>query len=713
MGDKGRHTYWIHAMTWLAAGVLYTLVYLVSAAALAEQAVLWFRFIALLIPPLVATGTIAWRRHCWSGCQWLFWATVALGLVTSAVAHVGWTVDEYLIGRQTTWLGWHAVFVLFGGIAPLLALLAQPHRGPREAVAPTTAVDIAGLAVVAGFLYSFLVTAEDPLARGAQGLSVSLVALAELQQFLVFTGMTVAALLVRKSRWGLTYRRLAIGLGVNFAALSLSNAGILEGAYRAGFVYDVMWILPVAFYPWAVSAAPPSADSADTDAPATAPSRPWLIFAALVLIPLADAGLRRAVPASALGESRDLAAVVTVFSVLPLLLARLAVERAETRRADTDLRLLAAAMDQAEEFVLIFTANGRFVQANNAACRAFGYTRQELGTLAFKDLLAGESLEQVDELEKTTRAGDVWRGTFTHRRKDASTFPAACVVVPLGNDAGEVAHLVNVERDITENLQHRRQLIHAERLSAIGQLVSGVAHEINNPLQSIIGFSQLLIDAERRHDIKRDLEIVKAEATRAAKIVRSLLAFVHRSDGARSREDLNDLVRAAVSLRAHDLRSADIGLDERYADGLPPVHVDREEIEQIVLNLLLNAEQAIRSAPEGRQLTIRTAPSESGVMVEVANDGPSIPPEIAGKIFEPFFSTKDVGEGTGLGLSIALGIAQAHGGSLTLVDRESGACFRLTLPADLPGPVAAWSAEQERPALPGRDLRPRPPRARA
>src|SRR6476660_2364550 len=142
-------------MKWLAGGVLYSIGYLIAGWYLHgnAHALLWLRIIALLIPPLSGILVIARRRQEWTGCHWLFWATVALGLSMMAIGLVGWTVDEVLLGRETSWLGWYTVFALFGVAAPLLALLAQPHRGVREPMMASIAVDMAGIAVMTGYLY--------------------------------------------------------------------------------------------------------------------------------------------------------------------------------------------------------------------------------------------------------------------------------------------------------------------------------------------------------------------------------------------------------------------------------------------------------------------------------------------------------------------------------------------------------------------------------
>lgn len=670
-------------MGWLACGVIYSVAYIAIGWLLRGQGetLLWFRISALLVPPLTGIVVIARRRQVWTGCHWLFWATIALGLTMSAIGLVGWTVEEFLLGRETSWLGWYTVFALFGAVAPLFALLAQPHRGTREAVTATTAVDIAGIAVMTGFLYSRFVIGPDLTPVSAQQAPLPLLLLSEFQQLVVVVGMAVAAVVARDSRWGITYRRLAIGLFVNAVILSIANLAIWQGLYRSGFVYDVIWIMPYAFYPWAASEAPTSSEvGLDTERHALTPSRPWVVFSALGLIPLFDYGLRQAFPLGPLEGFRDLSTAITIFSVLPLLMARLAVEHGEAQQADRKRRILAAATEQADELISIIRPDGGMEHANDAFCRTIGYRPAEVVQMVAADFLAEQSRSQVGTITDAVRSDGIWRGTLVRCRRDGSTFLTSCTVTSLADDAGRVTQLVGVERDITHETELRDQLIHAERLAAAGQLVSGVAHELNNPLQSVVGFAELLLGSERRQEARGDLERILSEANRAAKIVRNLLAFVRRSSVERAPASLNELVHSAVALRSYEFGVANIEIDADYANDLPPVHVNREEIQQVLLNLLLNAEHAMKTSGGRGELRIRTMTCEAGVAVDVHDNGPGVPPGVAGRMFEPFFSTKDVGEGTGLGLSIALGIVEAHRGTLVLVDASQGACFRLTLP---------------------------------
>lgn len=676
-------------MAWLAGGVLYSMAYLAMGAYWRDsgQALLWLRITALLVPPLTGILVIALRRRDWEGCQWLFWATIALGLSMTAISIVGWTVDEVMLGRETSWLGWYTVFALFGAVAPLFALLAQPHRGAREPITASTAVDIAGIAVITGFLYSHFVVGSDIAPLTSQEPSVPLVLLQEFQQFLVCAALGIAAVAARGTTWGPTYRRLATGLIVSFAILTISDWGILQGLYSSGGVYDVMWILPFAFFAWAAASAPSSSEVDDASTgPAVTPSPPWVVFGALAALPLVDFGLRRAVPiASSLEGFRDMSMVITIFSVLPLLIARLAVENSGARQADHRRLLLAAATEHADDLISIMTPTGQVEYANSAFCHALGWGPTEVVLRPATEFLAEESRSQLDAIRTAAPTTDAWHGTLVRRRKDESTFHTSGSVIALTDGAGAVTNFVAVERDTTQEAKLRDQLIHSERLAAVGQLISGVAHELNNPLQSIVGYTDLLIAAERQESARSDLEEIRFAAHRAAKIVQNLLAFVRRSSAERTNENLNAIVLGTIALLQYELATAGVELEEAYGEDLPPVLVNREEIQQVLLNIVLNAQQAMRGAGRPGRLTIRTLRAgTSDVAVEVQDDGPGVPQALAGRIFEPFFTTKNVGEGTGLGLSLAIGIAKAHGGSLALKPVSSGACFRLTLPTTMP-----------------------------
>ena len=670
-------------MGWLAFGVVYSIGYAAVGWLLRGHPAgwSWFRAIALLIPPMTGAIVVFNRRHTWRGCQWLFWATIALGLTMSAIGLTGWAADELMFSRQT-WLAWPAVFALFGAMAPLFALMAQPHRGSREELAVTTAVDIAGLAVVTGFLYSFFVIAPETTAAQSGLASSSLRLVSELQQMLVLVGLVGAMIVGWGTPWRATFRRLALGALVSLITLTLGNVETAMVEYHSAFIYDLTWILPFAFYAWAARLAPESAtDDAETadDAELSRP-RPWVIFTAVALLPFIDFGLRRISPNPAFEGFRDLSTALTIMSVLPLLVARIAAERAELQQASSTTKLLAQVIEQANDAILVVGADGRCRHANEAFCRATGFSRQEVTLRHARDLMVHEGIS-AEDIASVVRTGGAWRGTLTRTREDGTTFPVMASVAGVVDASGDTTHVVSIERDISEERRLREQLIHSERLSAIGQLVAGVAHEINNPLQGVLGFTELLLGSDVKGQLRRDLEHIREDANRVAKIVRHLLAFARRSTLERAVADVNEVVRSTMTLRAFELRTAGIELKEELSPELPVIVINREQIQQIVLNLLLNAEQALKTTVRRGTITVRTGVERDTVYIDVSDSGPGIPLELAGRIFEPFFTTKGVGQGTGLGLSVSLGIAEAHGGTLALVPQSGGACFRLALPA--------------------------------
>jgi two-component system NtrC family sensor kinase len=236
------------------------------------------------------------------------------------------------------------------------------------------------------------------------------------------------------------------------------------------------------------------------------------------------------------------------------------------------------------------------------------------------------------------------------------------------------------------------QLVQSEKLSAIGQLVAGVAHELNNPLTSIIGYAQLVHEELEAYaslggleadGLAEDTSRILSEADRAARIVRNLLTFARRQASERSRHDVADLCEKVMALRSFDQRSTELGITLDCEPNLPPVYADGGQIQQALLNLLLNAEQATRHV-EARELSIhaRAEPACGAVVVEVRDNGHGIEPSDLQRVFDPFFTTRGVGEGTGLGLSIVYGIVRDHGGQVWVESEPfRRTSFFLRLPA--------------------------------
>jgi two-component system cell cycle sensor histidine kinase/response regulator CckA len=303
----------------------------------------------------------------------------------------------------------------------------------------------------------------------------------------------------------------------------------------------------------------------------------------------------------------------------------------------------------------------------------------------FVDEQAREAL--LTELAKTGTTRDY---LVRLRRLDGSPIWVEVTARAEPRAAGGSMRVEAMLRDVTERkraLDQTRgvfhQLAQTEKLASLGQTMSGVAHELNNPLATILACAERLTSRRLDDGTRRDLDAIYNAADRAARIVRNLQTFARKRHTTRSTVDLNEVVRETLALRADDQRGLNITVTEALEDGLPRAFVDAHQIQQILLNLIINAEQAMVEAHGRGTLVVRSwhEPERDTVVVEVDDDGPGVPESVQTKVFDPFFTTKQVGKGTGLGLSVAYAIAQEHGGRITIGSREGrGASFRLELP---------------------------------
>jgi signal transduction histidine kinase len=241
-----------------------------------------------------------------------------------------------------------------------------------------------------------------------------------------------------------------------------------------------------------------------------------------------------------------------------------------------------------------------------------------------------------------------------------------------------VAELEGIE---AEQRRAEEQLIIADRLASIGELASGIAHELNNPLTSVIGFSQLLLGKDVPDEFKEDVKIIYSEARRAADVMKNLLIFARKHSPAKQLVNINSVIEKVLALRAYEHKVENIQVVSRLAPDLPLTMADYFQLQQVFLNIVINAEHFMLQAHQRGTLNITTRRIGNIIRASFTDDGPGIARENLGRLFDPFFTTKGVGEGTGLGLSICHGIITEHGGRIYAGSEPGkGATFIVELP---------------------------------
>jgi len=353
----------------------------------------------------------------------------------------------------------------------------------------------------------------------------------------------------------------------------------------------------------------------------------------------------------------------------------------EEHRIHARERTLAAALATMDQPVLILGIDAKVQYANSAAIREYGYELVEITGLSVDDfVVASADVSRRQTIPAVPPEKALWIGEHVHRRKDGTEFPAAVTLSHIRDASDEIVGLVIGVRNLTEERKVADHLGRTEKLAAIGELVAGVAHELNNPLTGISTFAQLLLEDKLQGEQFESVSLIKREADRAIGVIRDLLLFARKTDARDVAVDINTIVKHTVRLRALASRSSGIEVHMHLDQSNPQVRGDEQKLQQVVLNLLVNAESAMRAA-QVRHLTITTRHKKGMVYIVVSDTGHGMTPSISERVFEPFFTTKPPGEGTGLGLSVSYGIIQAHDGTISVDSTpDVGATFTIALP---------------------------------
>ncbi len=343
----------------------------------------------------------------------------------------------------------------------------------------------------------------------------------------------------------------------------------------------------------------------------------------------------------------------------------------EDRRRDNRLQLLGAAVESLGHGVAVSDAAGDIIYANSGFATLFGFDADATPTPSSDEFLPDEAARrQVEEIRAALLEEGRWSGRIWRRRfSDGEVIPIEAVIGNVPSPHGGTPHALTICHDATEAIRRDKHLRRAERLSSLGTLVGGVAHELNNPLNAIINFAALLLTQNGDAEQREDLQTIVREGERAARIVSNLRVIARQAEieqSPREAVDINDVLEHVLKIRGYSLTTSNIAVKASFGRSLPRIRADRGQMEQVVLNLIINAEQAMAAAHGEGLLRVVSKRSPLGVRVEVADDGPGIESSNIERIFDPFWTTKAPGEGMGLGLSLVHNIVQEHGGVVDL-----------------------------------------------
>jgi PAS domain S-box-containing protein len=352
-------------------------------------------------------------------------------------------------------------------------------------------------------------------------------------------------------------------------------------------------------------------------------------------------------------------------------------------------------LNTTQSMILVLDTAGLISYANRR-CYEAGYQESELIGHRLVDWVEASQREDFDAaLETTAQGHQVENLELRVRRSDSSMGHFSISLSPMRDEQNTVNSVVVVMTDITDAVLLQAKLAHSEKMATIGRLVSGVAHEVNNPLAAILGFTDLLLEnPEVSAPAKEDLKIILHETQRTKDIVQDLLSFARQRPVQRELVQVNSVLRQTIKLRSYDFASHGVEVTEEFEERLAPAIGDSQQLQQVFLNILNNAYDAVQEAGQRGRIRIHTRRQDEMIEVAISDNGTGIVD--SQRIFDPFYTTKQPGKGTGLGLSICYGIVRAHGGEIQCWnnEEETGSTFVVRIPVATESALAAAAAKE-------------------
>ena len=365
-----------------------------------------------------------------------------------------------------------------------------------------------------------------------------------------------------------------------------------------------------------------------------------------------------------------------------------------TREIEASHEYLKNIFENASDIIFTIDNEGLFTFLNKRV-EDLGYTRDELVGQPFDSLLISE--EGIRAFVNVLKQGGRKTLEMELKGKGGTVWQTLCSFTPLRNSGQGIVGLLGVAKDITERKMLEKKLLQTEKLASLGTFVSGIAHELNNRLLPVLVYSEILQESSLGdHELKL-IKTINRSAMGARHIVESLLRFSRQETPSKSYINLNSVLNSVVNILYYRMSSGAIELKTDLDKSLPMTFADERQIEQVFVNIINNACDALEErGKEAGEITIRSYSADGEIFFEIANNGPEIQKERLGKIFDPFYTSKEVGQGTGLGLSLCYGIIQEHGGDITVVSEEGMTVFTIRIPVIAAGGYASHPVSDSR-----------------